>query len=77
MRLLLELQALHHLSVWRALQASHVSTGPAQRDAVDEPFGAKPPKTTEWMAPIRAHASIATAVSKIIGLADAIGKSAH
>jgi hypothetical protein len=27
----------------------------------------KPPKTTEWTAPIRAHASIAMAASGIIG----------
>ena len=29
---------------------------------------AKPPKTTEWIAPIRAHASIANAASGIIGM---------
>jgi hypothetical protein len=29
--------------------------------------GEKPPNTTEWMAPMRAHASIATAASGIIG----------
>ena len=28
----------------------------------------KPPKTTEWTAPIRAQASIAAAVSGIIGM---------
>ena len=29
---------------------------------------AKPPNTTEWIAPIRAHASIANAASGIIGM---------
>ena len=29
--------------------------------------GEKPPNTTEWIAPMRAHASIATAASGIIG----------
>ncbi len=29
--------------------------------------GEKPPNTTEWMAPMRAQASMATAVSGIIG----------
>jgi hypothetical protein len=28
----------------------------------------KPPKTTEWIAPIRAQASIANAASGIIGI---------
>ena len=31
-------------------------------------FAAKPPKTTEWTAPIRAHPSIAIAASGIIGI---------
>ncbi len=30
--------------------------------------GEKPPNTTEWMAPMRAQASIATAASGIIGI---------
>ena len=30
--------------------------------------GAKPPKTTEWMAPSRAHASIAMTASGTIGM---------
>ena len=30
--------------------------------------GEKPPNTTEWIAPIRAQASIATAASGIIGM---------
>lgn len=34
----------------------------------NSPFGAKPPKTTEWMAPIREHASMAIAPSSIIGI---------
>ena len=29
---------------------------------------AKPPKTTEWIAPMRAQASIAKAASAIIGM---------
>ena len=29
---------------------------------------AKPPKTTEWIAPIRAHASIANTASGTIGM---------
>ena len=29
---------------------------------------AKPPNTTEWIAPMRAHASIATAASGTIGM---------
>ena len=29
---------------------------------------AKPPNTTEWTAPMRAHASIANAASAIIGM---------
>ena len=29
--------------------------------------GEKPPNTTEWIAPMRAHASIAIAASGIIG----------
>jgi len=31
-------------------------------------WDAKPPNTTEWIAPIRAHASIATAASGTIGM---------
>jgi hypothetical protein len=31
-------------------------------------FAAKPPKTTEWTAPIRAQASIATTASGTIGM---------
>jgi hypothetical protein len=30
--------------------------------------GEKPPNTTEWMAPMRAQASMATAASGIIGM---------
>ena len=30
--------------------------------------GAKPPKTTEWIAPSRAHASIATTASGTMGM---------
>ena len=35
------------------------------RSAID--CGAKPPNTTEWIAPMRAQASIATTASGIIG----------
>ena len=38
----------------------------SMRDASD-PL-AKPPKTTQWMAPMRAQASIANAASGIIGM---------
>jgi hypothetical protein len=38
----------------------------AMRPASDS--GEKPPNTTECTAPMRAHASIATAVSGIIGM---------
>ena len=31
-------------------------------------LAAKPPNTTEWIAPSRAHASIATTASGIIGM---------
>ncbi len=31
-------------------------------------FAAKPPNTTEWMAPMRAQASMAMAASGIIGM---------
>ena len=31
-------------------------------------WGAKPPKTTEWMAPMRAQASIAMTASGTIGM---------
>ena len=31
-------------------------------------WAAKPPKTTEWIAPIRAHASIAITASGTIGM---------
>ncbi len=31
-------------------------------------FGAKPPNTTEWIAPMRAQASIATTASGTIGM---------
>jgi hypothetical protein len=34
----------------------------------DNDFGENPPNTTEWTAPMRAHASIATAASMIMGI---------
>ena len=37
----------------------------AMRPAIES--GEKPPNTTEWIAPMRAQASIATAASGIIG----------
>ena len=37
----------------------------AMRSAIE--LGAKPPNTTEWIAPMRAQASMATAASGIIG----------
>ncbi len=37
-------------------------------DAVRQACAAKPPNTTEWIAPMRAQASIANAASGIIGM---------
>jgi hypothetical protein len=42
--------------------------GCAILDPAGSASGEKPPNTTEWTAPIRAQASIATAASGIIGM---------
>jgi hypothetical protein len=42
-------------------------TSVSHRDAVAR-LPTKPPNTTEWIAPMRAHASIANAASAIIGM---------
>ena len=50
-------------------QEAETSTfGAASSIRVASSCGAKPPNTTEWTAPIRAHASIAIAASGIIGM---------
>ena len=59
-------------STIRAVSMPHeaVSTtrGFASSIRVASSFAAKPPNTTEWTAPIRAQASMATAASGIIGM---------
>ena len=45
-----------------------ISTGLASSMRVASSFAAKPPNTTEWMAPSRAQASMANAASGIIGM---------
>ena len=45
-----------------------ISLGEASRTRVASSFGANPPNTTEWMAPIRAQASIEITASGIIGM---------
>jgi len=48
--------------------AETITFGVASSMRTASSFGAKPPKTTECTAPIRAHASIATAASGTIGM---------
>ena len=45
-----------------------ISFGLASSMRVARLAAAKPPKTTEWIAPMRAQASIANAASAIIGM---------
>ena len=45
-----------------------MSTGVESSMRVASSFAAKPPNTTEWMAPSRAQASMATAASGTIGM---------
>ena len=47
-------------------QAAHAQLTAAQRAEMQP--AAKPPKTTEWTAPIRAQASIAITASGTIGM---------
>ena len=48
--------------------AETITLGWASSIRTASSLGAKPPNTTEWTAPIRAHASIATAASGTIGM---------
>jgi hypothetical protein len=48
--------------------AERMTLGAASSMRAASSCGAKPPKTTEWMAPIRAQASIATTASGTIGM---------
>ena len=48
--------------------AERMSFGSASSMRVASSFAAKPPNTTEWIAPIRAQASIATIASGTIGM---------
>jgi hypothetical protein len=50
------------------LDAARISFGLASSIRAASSFAAKPPKTTEWTAPIRAQASIATIASGTIGI---------
>ena len=48
--------------------AERITLGLASSMRVASSFAAKPPNTTEWMAPMRAQASIANTASGIIGM---------
>jgi len=49
-------------------EADSIRRGLASSMRVASSFAANPPNTTEWIAPIRAHASMAITVSGIIGM---------
>ena len=49
-------------------EAVMIAFGLASSMRVDSSRGAKPPNTTEWIAPRRATASIAITASGIIGM---------
>ena len=49
-------------------EAESTATGLASSMRVASSGAAKPPNTTEWMAPMRAHASMAITASGIIGM---------
>ena len=49
-------------------EAESIRVGFASSMRVASSLGAKPPKTTEWMAPRRAQASIAITASGTIGM---------
>ncbi len=49
-------------------EAEMITRGCASSIRVASSLAAKPPKTTEWTAPIRAHASMAITASGIIGI---------
>ena len=48
--------------------AATITLGFASSMRAASSAGANPPKTTEWIAPSRAHASIATTASGTIGM---------
>ena len=48
--------------------AARMSLGLASSMRVASSLGANPPNTTLWMAPMRAHASIAIAASGTLGM---------
>ena len=49
-------------------EAERMSFGLASSMRLASSLDAKPPKTTEWTAPMRAHASIAMTASGTIGM---------
>ena len=49
-------------------EAASTTTGSASSMRTASSLAAKPPNTTEWMAPMRAQASIAITASGIIGM---------
>jgi len=49
-------------------EAETISLGLASSMRLASSFAAKPPKTTEWMAPMRAQASMAITASGTIGM---------
>ena len=49
-------------------EAETITLGLASSMRVASSLAAKPPKTTEWMAPMRAQASIAMTASGTIGM---------
>jgi len=48
--------------------ADRMTFGLASSMRVASSFAAKPPNTTEWIAPMRAHASMAIAASGTMGM---------
>ena len=49
-------------------EAETITLGAASSIRTASSWEANPPNTTEWMAPIRAHACIAIRVSGVIGM---------
>jgi hypothetical protein len=49
-------------------EADRISFGLQSSRRVASSFGAKPPNTTEWIAPMRAQAYIANSASGTIGM---------
>ncbi len=52
----------------RPHEADRITLGLASSIRVASSLAANPPNTTEWIAPMRAHASMAIAASGIIGM---------